>query len=97
MTEREEAAWRVRQYVDTIDAYTGRPGYGDVIHALNDVELLRSDLRLLVGEPEWEYGETNGLGGVWTVNPDVSPELWANTPTDRRVRRVKAGEWEPVL
>lgn len=47
-------------------------------------------------EPEWEYGETNGMQGVWPIRPDVSPELWANTPVDRRRKRVAAGPWVPV-
>lgn len=68
MTELSDATERVRKYVETIDAHTGNPSYGDIIHALNDVELRRSDLRLIVRgggvAVTREFVDQHGMGYV---------------------------------
>lgn len=59
MAERLDPVERVREYVQTIDAFTGSPGYGDVIHGLNYAELRRSDLRVILARldaAEWKAG-----------------------------------------
>ncbi len=48
-------------------------------------------------EHVWEYGEINGMGGIWPIKPDVSPELWASTPRHRRRKRVAPGPWMPCI
>lgn len=53
-------------------------------------------LREAVVGTGWEFGEMNAMGGVWPIKPDISPELWANTPIERRRKRRAPGPWLPL-
>jgi hypothetical protein len=49
-------------------------------------------------EPDqWEYGEQSRYdpGTVWTI-PDGRPDILAETPPERRVRRRPSGPWEVI-
>ena len=46
---------------------------------------------------EWQYGEKSLHSSmVWIVDREMRPDLWRDVPPEQRVRRRKAGPWEPV-
>jgi hypothetical protein len=46
---------------------------------------------------EWQYGERSLHSMmVWLVDRERRPDIWEDVPPARRVRRRKAGPWEPV-
>lgn len=77
-------------------AYALESGYGHEQLARLVLDWMKAHGYEKSPEPEWEYGEMNAMGGVWPIKPDLSPELWASTPTGRRRRRVAPGPWVAV-